>query len=115
MCHEILAWSQATLRGMHIPAPPKQWWNYCCVMAVSIGSVTRGENIVFTATVSASARREFCYGCYASQKRGCCVRLCYGCFQDRINVSAVPTAPQDFFQFFSLSLTYPGFSKQCAP
>ena len=33
--------------------------------------------------------------------------------QERLNVSAVPTAPQVFFQPISLHLAYPGFSKQC--
>ena len=28
-------------------------------------------------------------------------------------MSAVPTAPQIFFQTLSLSLAYPGFSEQC--
>ena len=31
--------------------------------------------------------------------------------QERLNVSAVPTAPQVFFQPISLHLAYPGFSK----
>ena len=48
-----------------------------------------------------------------------CVWLCYGCCyhccisQERVNVSAVPTAPQLFFQPLSLCLAYPGFSGQC--
>ena len=42
-------------------------------------------------------------------------RPCYGCHasQERINVSAFPTAPHIFFQPLSLCLAYPGFSKQC--
>ena len=42
-------------------------------------------------------------------------RPCFGCHanQERINVSAVPTAPHIFFQPLSLWLAYPGFSKQC--
>ena len=106
MRHDTLAWSWAALCGVHILTPPKPQWSYCCVVAVSIGSVTRGENRVSTATVSVSARREFCHGCCASQKRGCCVRLCYGCCQEPV----VPTAPQAFFQSLSLSLAYPGFT-----
>ena len=41
-------------------------------------------------------------------------RLCSGCHasQERINVSAVPMAPQGSFQPLSLHLAYPGFSKQ---
>ena len=42
-------------------------------------------------------------------------RLCYGCHasQERINVSAVSTAPHISFQLPSLHLTYRGFSEQC--
>ena len=42
-------------------------------------------------------------------------RLCHGCCagQERINISAVPTAPQDSFQILSLHLAYPGFREQC--
>ena len=41
-------------------------------------------------------------------------RLCSGCHasQERINVSAVPMAPQGSFQPLSLHLAYPGFSEQ---
>ena len=42
-------------------------------------------------------------------------RLCYGfrASQERINVSAIPTAPCVFFQSLSSHLAYPGFSEQC--
>ena len=42
-------------------------------------------------------------------------RLCCGCLanQERINVSAVPTAPRLFFQPLSTSLAYPELSEQC--
>ena len=42
-------------------------------------------------------------------------RLCCGCLanQERINVSAVPTAPRIFFQPLSTSLAYPELSEQC--
>ena len=45
----------------------------------------------------------------------CCVR-CYGCCtsQERINASAVPTAPHIFFQLLSLHLAHHGFSEQYA-
>ena len=45
----------------------------------------------------------------------CCVR-CYGCCtsQERINASAVPTAPHIFFQLLSLHLARHGFSEQYA-
>ena len=38
-------------------------------------------------------------------------RLCYGCraSQERINMSAFPTASQVFFQPLSSHLSYPGF------
>ena len=53
---------------------------------------------MFTATAAASARREYCYGRYDSQERGCVVLskamvlLRLLCQQGRINVSGVPTA-----------------------
>ena len=42
-------------------------------------------------------------------------RLCYGCLanQERINMSAVPTAPWISFYLLSSHLAYPGFSEQC--
>ena len=42
-------------------------------------------------------------------------RGCYGCCasQESINVSAVPMAPQVFFQPLSSRLAYPEFNKQC--
>ena len=42
-------------------------------------------------------------------------RLCYGCLasQERVNVSAAPTAPRMFSPHFSLPLAYQGFSEQC--
>ena len=42
-------------------------------------------------------------------------RLCYNCHvsQERINVSAVPTAPPVSFQPLRSFLAYPGFNKQC--
>ena len=42
-------------------------------------------------------------------------RLCYGCLasQERVNVSAAPTAPQVFFQPLSSGLAYLGFGEQC--
>ena len=44
----------------------------------------------------------------------CCI-CCYGCCtsQERINVFAVPTVCQVFFQPLSLRLAYHGFSEQC--
>ena len=49
-----------------------------------------------TAMATASARREYCYGCWVSiLLRLYCVRLCYGCCinQERISMSEIPTAP----------------------
>ena len=42
-------------------------------------------------------------------------RVCYGCHgsQERINLSAIPSAPRIFFQPLISHLAYPGFSKQC--
>ena len=41
--------------------------------------------------------------------------LCQGCHasQERLNVSAFPTAPHVFFQSLSSNLTYHGFGEQC--
>ena len=72
-----------------------------------------------TAMDAASARREYCYGCCVIQKRDCAL-LGYAMAaataavsQERINVSAVPMAPQVFFQPLGSHLAYPGFSEQC--
>ena len=46
-------------------------------------------------------------------ERLCCVILCHGCCPERINMSAVPTAPRVFFQPLSSCLAFPGFSEQC--
>lgn len=42
-------------------------------------------------------------------------RVCYGCrgSQERINLSAIPSAPRVFFQPLISHLAYPGFSNQC--
>ena len=55
--------------------------------------------VMAVATAAESAGERLCYGRHASQ--------------ERINLSAVPTAPRVFFQPLSSSLAYPGFSKQC--
>ena len=41
---------------------------------------------------------------------GCCYDCCVS--QERVNVSAVPTAPPVFFQPLISSISYPGFSEQ---
>ena len=72
-----------------------------------------------TAAAAASARRKYCYGHCASQERLCivlgyamaAVACCIS--QESINVSAVPMAPQVFFQPLSSRLAYPEFNKQC--
>ena len=72
-----------------------------------------------TAAAAASARRKYCYGHCASQQRLCivlgyamaAVACCIS--QESINVSAVPMAPQVFFQPLSSRLAYPEFNKQC--
>ena len=46
-------------------------------------------------------------------ERLCSVRLCYGCCQKRINMSAVSTVPGVSFQPLSLHFAYPGFNEQC--
>ena len=94
-CHKVLPRTQAT---SDIWAPPKKRQHYCCITTVSIGSATR-EDSLSTDMAALSARREHCYGC--------CVR------QKRINVSAVPTAPQIFFESLRSRLAYHRFSEQC--
>ena len=66
----------------------KKQRHYCCVMAVSDGSATE-ERI----------EHVYCYSCCVSQ--------------ERINVSAIPTASRVSFQPLSSRLAYPGFGKQC--
>ena len=80
-------------------APCRMQWNYCYVMAVLVVSATRGENCCRAA---ASAKRECCYGCCASQ--------------EKINVSAVPMALPlvSFFQPLSSRLSCPRFNEWCA-
>ena len=39
--HKVLAWPWATLCDLDVWAPPKKQWDYCCIMAVSIGSARR--------------------------------------------------------------------------
>ena len=88
----------------------RKWWHYCCITAVFVGSVTRGENIACLLLQLLCQPGE----------RLCCVRLCYGCCyvfcisQERISVSAVPTVPHIFCQPPSSCLAHHGFSKQCA-
>ena len=47
----------------------RKWWHYCCITAVFVGSVTRGEN------TACLLLRLLCQ----PGERLCCVRLCYGC------------------------------------
>ena len=90
-----LSCSPATAAQIH-ELQPWSGLNFCCIMAVSVGSATSGENIVWilprrlhqpgetTVTAAVSARRAAvlryvcCYSCRASQKR--------------MNTSAVPAA-----------------------
>ena len=70
VCHEVPTWLQASLCWTHVWVPPRKWQHYCCIMAGSIGSVMRGENIVWlllqllcqpvenTVMATVSARRE---------------------------------------------------------
>ena len=72
--------------------------DFCCFMAVSAGSATRGANIANIAYLLPRLPRQ----------PG--ERLCYGCrdSQDGINVSAVPAAPGVSAQPLSSGLAYPG-------
>ena len=69
VCHEVLPCSRATLCCRDMWVPHKKWWHYCCLMAVSLGSATRGENIVCLLLLLL---------CQPG-KRLRCVRLCYSC------------------------------------
>ena len=86
-CHEVLTWSRGTclVLGYFVWYASGGSTLYCRIMAVSTGSVTRGENIVCLL---------LWLPCQPGE-RLCCVRLC--CCQKRINVSAVPEAPCIFF------------------
>lgn len=96
--HEVLTWLWVVCHR-DLRAPPRMQQNYCYVMAVLVGSAMRGENC---GRAAASARREYCYGCCASQ--------------EKINVSAVPMALPCviFFQPLSSRLSCPGFIEWCA-
>ena len=123
MQHEVLVWSQATL-GCNIctliyELYLKSSGHYCCLTAVSAESATRRENIVClllqlllqpgvnAVMASVPAKREVCVVLgYAVAAALSCVS------QERINVSAVPTSPQVFFQPFTLCFVCRGFSQQ---
>ena len=60
----------------------------CCLMTLSVESAMKGDNIV-------------------------CLLIWLLHSQERINVSAVPRAPQVFSQPLSWHLAYTGLSKQC--
>ena len=98
---EVLARSWVGIvGGMHLWAPPRKWWNFmlhhcCCVHWVNHA---RREYSMSATITDASARREYCYGCWASQ--------------ERINLSAVPAAPGVSSQPLSLPFAHQGFSEQ---
>ena len=91
VCQEILAGSQVVLRSS-----PVLLLRHGCVHWVSH---ERREYRASIATATVTARRKYYYGCCTSQ--------------ERINVSAAPTAPPVCFLPLSSCLAYPGFSKQC--
>ena len=97
----------------------EKWQHYCCIMAVSIGSAWRGDNIVCLHMDASQLRENAVMAAVPARREVVLVRLWYGCCyscctsQERINRSAVPMAPQVFFQPLSLCFAYPGFSKQC--
>ena len=92
--HKVLTWSWVTVCSTPVWAPLRKWWHYCCITAVFVASVTRGENIACLLLQLLCQPGE----------RLCCVRFSYGCCcgccvsQERINVCAVPTAPRVSFQ-----------------
>ena len=102
--HEVLAQSWVTGCGTHVWAPPTEAAAFLLHHGY-IGSVTRGENR------TCLLLQLLCH----PGERVCCAILCYGCqaSHERINMSAVSTAPQVFFQPLSSSLANPAFSEQC--
>ena len=70
-----------------------KWWPFCCITAVSAGSATRGENTACILLQLPPQLGENAVMAAAPTRRE--VTLCYGCCisQERIHVSAVPTAP----------------------
>ena len=107
--HKVFAWSWATLCRKDIWAPPREWQHHCCVAAVFVGLAAGGETIACPLPQLLRQPGE----------RLCCVRLCYVCcyscctIQERIDMSAVPTAPHIFFKPLSSHLAYHEFSEQC--
>lgn len=98
----------------------EKWQCYCCIMAVSIVSARTGENIVFLLPWPLHQLRENAVtAAVPARRKVVLVRLWYGrcssccTSQETINGSAVPMAPQVFFQPLSLFLVHPGFNKQC--
>ena len=67
--HAVMRYSLG--HGLHLiyELHPKKWWHYCCIMIVSIGSASRGENAVCLLLRLLGKPGE----------RLCCVRLRYGC------------------------------------
>ena len=91
VCQEILAGSQVVLRSS-----PVLLLRHGCVHWVSH---QRREYRASIATATVTARRKYYYGCCTSQ--------------ERIELFAVPTVSQVFFQPLSLRLAYRGFGEQC--
>ena len=107
-CHELPAWSLATLCGTHVWASPWQLWLL----------LHRG----YTRVTSWLCYMRLCYGYIMVMSwlllqllRQIGDRLCYGCHAslERINMSAVPMTPCIFFRPLSQNLAYSEFSKQC--
>ena len=85
---EVLTWSWATLCCRNIWASLRKWWHFTAVSRLSVGSATRGENIV-------------------------CILL-WLLYQPGENKSVYSSvAPWVFFLPLSSCLTYPGFNEQC--
>ena len=88
-CQEVLAEHGLCLVHIFMSSTQKKWQHIsACLMALSVESAMRGDNIV-------------------------CLLMWLLHSQERLNVSAVPRAPQVFSQPLSWHLAYTGFSKQC--
>ena len=116
--HEVLARSQNTFCAtceLHL----KKVRHHCCLQAVFIESPLREENSAClllglpsarrdTVTATVSARREVVWGCAVLR-----LLLRLLCQPEKNKRVCGSMASRFFFHPLSLSITYPGFSKQC--
>ena len=117
-CHKILTWSQGThlVMSCFVQYTSKSFTTKA-LAATALGLHWNGIMVMLYEVMS-----WLCY-CYIMVTLWVLLwllcqpgeRLCYGCLanQERINMSAGPTAPWISFYLLSSRLAYPGFSEQC--